>query len=85
MSATPIVPAPEPPRLEPEQVCAADAARLAGVSQSSWWRLHASGMVPRPNKLGGRTLWRVRELRQWIQVGCPARSQWEALQHNGAR
>jgi predicted DNA-binding transcriptional regulator AlpA len=65
--------------LEPEQVGAAAAARLAGVSQATWWRLHASGRVPRPNKLGGRTLWRVRELREWVEAGCPDRKTWETL------
>ena len=45
--------------LEPEQVSAAEAARLAGVSEASWWRFHAAGKVPRPNRLGHRTLWQV--------------------------
>jgi predicted DNA-binding transcriptional regulator AlpA len=62
----------------PEQVAADTAAAMAGVSQSSWWRLHAGEKVPRPNKLGGRTLWRVDELKRWIEAGCPCRRIWEA-------
>jgi predicted DNA-binding transcriptional regulator AlpA len=69
--------------LEPEQVSATQAARMAGVSQATWWRLHAAGKVPRPNKLGGRTLWQVNGhngLREWIRQGCPARAEFEARQ-----
>jgi predicted DNA-binding transcriptional regulator AlpA len=54
------------------------AAHLAGVSVGSWWRLNSAGKIPRPNKLGGRTLWRLRELREWIAAGCPDRGSWEA-------
>ncbi len=77
------------PGLEPEQVSAAEAARLAGVSEATWWRLHAADKVPRPNKLGGRTLWQVNGpngLRSWIRQGCQSRAEFEArqtAQHNG--
>jgi predicted DNA-binding transcriptional regulator AlpA len=64
--------------IEPEQVGAAAAARIAGVSQATWWRLHAAHKTPRPNRLGCRTLWRVAELRRWIEAGCPDREEWEA-------
>jgi hypothetical protein len=30
--------------------------------------------------LGGSTLWRVEEIRHWIDAGCPDRKTWEALQ-----
>jgi prophage regulatory protein len=74
-------PAKEPfAAIEPEQVSAGKAARLAGVSEATWWRLHAAGKVPRPNKLGFRTLWRIREIRDWIAAGCPDRRTWEAQQ-----
>jgi predicted DNA-binding transcriptional regulator AlpA len=71
------------PGLEPEQVAAPVAAHLAGVSEATWWRLHAAGKIPRPNKLGGRTLWRVRELRAWIAAGCTHRETWEAFDSQG--
>src|SRR5205823_13728010 len=66
--------------LEPLLVSAPHAARLSGVSEATWWRLHAAAKVPRPIKLGGRTLWRVEELRRWIEAGCPDRRAWEAIQ-----
>lgn len=69
--------------LEPEQVSAAVAASMAGVSEATWWRLHAAGKVPRPNKLGGRTLWQLNGpngLRDWIRLGCPQRAEFETRQ-----
>jgi predicted DNA-binding transcriptional regulator AlpA len=79
--------------LQPLQVSAKVAAPLAGVSVATWWRLHAAGKVPAPAKLGGRTLWRVDELREWVAAGCPARAVWDAQRlatghgptRNGAR
>jgi predicted DNA-binding transcriptional regulator AlpA len=69
-----------PPKADfvPEQVAADAAATMAGVSASTRWRLHAAAKVPKPNRLGGRTFWRVDELKRWIQAGCPDRRTWEA-------
>lgn len=49
------------------------AAATCGVALRSWWRLHAQARVPRPIKLGRRTLWSVAELRAWVAAGCPSR------------
>ncbi len=69
---------PAAPTLAAEQIGARDASALSGVSTPTWWRLHAAGKVPSPVKLGGRTLWRVAELRAWIGAGCPGRDEWQA-------
>jgi predicted DNA-binding transcriptional regulator AlpA len=72
----------------PEQVPAKFAARLVGVSPAAWYRLVAAGKTPRSNRLGGRVLWSVEELRSWIGAGCPPRPEWEAMQagsRNGQR
>jgi len=65
---------------EPLLVGAPEAARLSGISEPTWWRLHSAARVPAPVKLGGRTLWRSEELRRWVAVGCPARREWELLE-----
>jgi predicted DNA-binding transcriptional regulator AlpA len=49
------------------------AAATCGVALRSWWRLHAQARVPAPLKLGRRTLWRVADLREWVEQGCPSR------------
>ena len=50
---------------------AGEAASLCGRSKASWWRDHAAKRVPAPIKLGGRTFWRVEELRRWVEAGMP--------------
>jgi predicted DNA-binding transcriptional regulator AlpA len=59
---------------------APEASRLCSVSEATWWRLHASAKIPRPVRLGKRTLWRAEELRAWIAAGIPDRRTWEAMQ-----
>ncbi len=62
-----------------ELVAAPGAGAMSGVSESGWWRAHASQKVPAPVKIGNRTLWRTQELRGWIAAGCPDRKTWEAM------
>lgn len=66
-------------------VSAEIAARLCGVSEATWWRLHAAAKVPAPIRLGGRTLWRRAELAAFCEAGCPDRRTWEALRQRGRR
>lgn len=54
------------------------AARLCGRSLRTWRTWDALGLIPRPVRIGRNTLWRADELRDWIAVGCPRRSEWEA-------
>jgi predicted DNA-binding transcriptional regulator AlpA len=61
------------------------AGPMCGRSEASWWRDHAARRVPAPIKLGGRTLWRTQELREWVESGCPDRRTWEALRSNGRK
>ena len=68
------------PTVEVLLVGADVAGPMCGRSEASWWRDHAAKRVPAPIKLGGRTLWRVQELRGWVEAGCPDRRTWEALQ-----
>ena len=65
--------------LESLLISAKEAARLVGFGEASWWRMHAAGRVPAPIKLGGKTQWRVDELRRWVAAGCPVRKAWEGM------
>jgi predicted DNA-binding transcriptional regulator AlpA len=64
------------PALVPLLVDASAAAALCGVSNATWYRLMSAGKVPAPVRLGGRVLWRVRELELWTDHGCPERVEW---------
>ncbi len=58
---------------------AAEAARLCGVSRTTWFALLSSGRAPRGVHLGRCRRWSVDELRRWIEAGCPARARWESM------
>jgi len=61
---------------------AVDAKRLAlmlscGVRTV---RTHdAAGKLPAPIRVGGRVLWRVAEIRAWLDAGAPDREAWESI------
>ena len=65
------------PTVEALLVPAHVAGPMCGRSKASWWRDHTAGRIPAPIKLGGRSLWRVEELRRWVEAGCPSRTVWE--------
>jgi predicted DNA-binding transcriptional regulator AlpA len=65
-------------RHQSEAISAKDAAALLGIGESTFWRMHAAGKVPRPVKLAGSVRWRRRELLGWLQAGAPSRAEWEA-------
>ena len=52
----------EPAELMSDQ----SSAAWLGVSRATFWRRVADGTLPRPIRLGGRTLWRRSELRAVI-------------------
>ena len=77
-------PAPDPParrrrRLSPLVVDARRLARLlcAGLRTVRTW--DAAGKLPTPIRIGGRVVWRVREIRDWLAVGAPDRKTWAAM------
>jgi predicted DNA-binding transcriptional regulator AlpA len=70
----------EPFAVEALQVPDTVAARLAGVSRATWWRLHAAAKTPAAVKLGRKRLWNRAELEAWIAAKCPDRQTWEAMQ-----
>jgi len=59
---------------------ASAAAHAIGISRSQFWKLHASGRVPAPVRIGRRVLWRRSDLEQWVAQGCPSRDRFEARQ-----
>ena len=58
-----------------------DARRLArllcaGIRTVRTW--DAAGKLPKPIRIGGRVVWRVDEIRAWLDAGAPNRDEWEA-------
>lgn len=65
---------PEPPRLVP----ASWLAKYLGVSRATLFRLRAAGRMPKPVKVGGIVRWRVEDVREWVDAGCPPLNEWDA-------
>jgi excisionase family DNA binding protein len=60
--------------IEPLLISASDAAQLLGISRSKYYELYNSGRLGvLPIKLGRRSLWRVSDLKEWVENGCKAR------------
>jgi len=48
------------------------AARLLKVSQRTLWRMHKTGEMPPPIRIGRAVRWSVEVLKKWVEEGCPA-------------
>ena len=64
----------QPLLLKAEQV-----AELLSVSERHVHKLHSSGRLPRPVRLGKSVRWRRDELEAWVNAGSPDRARWETL------
>ena len=54
-------------------VSAKHVAALFDFSESTWHRMTAAAKTPSPIRLGGSVRWRLRELTDWANAGCPPR------------
>jgi prophage regulatory protein len=55
----------------PKLINAEELARLLDVSERTLWRLLSGGKLPQPVRIGRNTRWRLEEVSDWIQQGCP--------------
>ena len=54
-----------------ELITASQLADLLNISERTLYRLKSSGQLPRPIHLGGSVRWRLTDIRDWIDKGCP--------------
>jgi hypothetical protein len=65
---------------EPLIATTEELARLLRISVATLDRWRDSGRLgPAGNKIGGRRLWSLAEIREWIAAGMPPRETWLAL------
>lgn len=57
--------------MESELLNVREVAKTLGVCARLVWKMSASGQAPKPVRLGRCVRWRVGELREWIEAGCP--------------
>ena len=48
-----------------------EVARMLDVSKRTVWRMVSAGQIPLPVRLGGNTRWRLLDIQNWIERGCP--------------
>jgi len=53
------------------------AERLS-VSTRAIWKWQACGRLPVPVRVGRSVRWRSSDIDEWIERGCPSRSEFEA-------
>ncbi len=51
-------------------------AKLLNVSERMVYRLADQNAAPKPIKLGALVRWRLTEVIEWIDSGCPSKWQW---------
>ena len=59
-----------------------DARRLAAMLNKSIRTVRvwdARGLIPTPLRIGGSVVWRVDEIRDWLDAGAPDRVRWSAI------
>lgn len=67
----------QPLNLPPLLVDADSAALSLGYSRRHFDKLNEAGRCPRPIRVLGDPRWSVRELRAWVDAGCPVLEEWE--------
>ncbi len=67
-------------QIEPLAVRPAEAARLIGVSLRKFATMRACGQLPPSIKCGGCLLYRVSDLRRFVELGFPNLDRFMALQ-----
>ena len=56
---------------QPLLISVEEVSDLLGISVRSVWRLHSSHQIPEPVRLAGSVRWRLSEVRDWVDAGCP--------------
>ena len=57
---------------KPLLISAEQFAEMLQISTRTLWRLLSSGKLLTPIHIGGSTRWRLEQVHQWIEEGCPA-------------
>lgn len=57
----------------PEQMLlrTVEAAAVSGVSPRKWAEMESSGQIPPSYKLGGCKVWKLSDLRKWVEWSMP--------------
>lgn len=68
--------------VEPILIDANEAAKILGISTSTWWRLHSYKGAPAKLRVCRMARWRRDELIAWVDAGMPVAKVWKWDQRN---
>ena len=60
---------------------AQQCAQATSISRSKWFELQAAGKIPCGIKIGRSRRWRASDVRMWVELGCPAKEQFEVFKN----
>ncbi|QEG37724.1 helix-turn-helix transcriptional regulator [Bythopirellula goksoeyrii] len=60
-----------PPKQSVQLIAAEELAEMLDVSTRTVWRLLSTGQLVQPLRIGGSVRWRIDEVQEWINNGCP--------------
>jgi len=70
-------------RNEIQLLTAKDLGVLLNLSKRQIFRLNSCGKLPAPVRIGGSVRWSNSTIQSWIDMGCPDRQTFEAMQQTG--
>ena len=50
-------------------------AAMLSISVRHAWRMKADGQLPEVVKFRGSVRWRLRDVKRWIELGCPSQEE----------
>jgi len=56
---------------------------MLSLSKRQIFRLNSCGKIPVPLRIGGSVRWASSTIQSWINMGCPDRQTFEAMQQAG--
>ncbi len=63
----------------PRLITAENLGDMLSLGRSKVYDMKASGLLPRPIKLGRSVRWRLSDIESWINAGCPSQEKFEKL------
>jgi excisionase family DNA binding protein len=51
---------------------AEQVSQILNISERTLWRLVSGGKLPQPVRIGRSARWRVQDIHDWIESGCPS-------------
>jgi predicted DNA-binding transcriptional regulator AlpA len=54
-------------------------SKFLSIPQATIYEHNVMGKIPAPLKIGKKLLWRIDEIKEWLNAGAPGRQKWESI------